>query len=107
MKKLIALLIVLAFVIWIPGFVVAKKDKNVENKVDQQSASQFCEANDNMGYNSMGRCVRVYMACYGPGNTEAVCICRNFQNESPTAFYTEFNNLNECINFERQGYVFE
>jgi hypothetical protein len=107
MKKALALLLVLAFVIWIPGSVVAKKDKDFESQADEQSASQFCDANHNMGYNSKGRCVRVYMACYGPGNTEAVCVCRNYQNESPTAFFTNFNNLNECINFERQGYVFE
>lgn len=105
MKKLIALLIVLAFVIWIPGSVVAKKD--VDNQVDQQNASQYCKANDNMGYNSLGRCVRVYMACNGPGNTEAVCICRTYQDEDPTGFYTEYNNLGECIGFQRDGYVHE
>jgi hypothetical protein len=107
MKKLIALLIVLAFVIWIPGSVVAKKD--VKQQVDQENAVQYCEANDNMGYNSLGRCVRVYMACYGPGNTEAVCICTKHQNEDPIGFYNEsgFNNLDECINFQRHGYVFE
>ena len=105
MKKLIALLIVLAFVIWIPSSVVAKKD--VDNQVDQQNASQYCDANNNMGYNSLGRCVRVYMACNGPGNTEAVCICRTYQDENPTGFYTEYNSLGECINFQRHGYVFE
>ena len=105
MKKFIALLIVLAFVIWIPGSVVAKKD--VDHQADQQTAAQYCKANNNMGYNSLGRCVRVYMACNGPGNTEAVCICRTFQDESPTDFYTEYNNLGECINYQRHGYVFE
>ena len=105
MKKLIALLIVLTFVIWIPGSVVAKKD--VENQAEQLNASQYCKANDNMGFNSLGRCVRLYMACNGPGNTEALCICRTFQNEEPTEFYTEYNNLGECINYQRHGYVFE
>ena len=101
MKKSIGLLIALAFVIWIPGSVVAKKD------VDQQNASQYCKANDNMGYNNLGRCVRVYMACNGPGNTEAVCICKTYQHEDPEGFYTEYNNLGECISFHRDGYVHE
>ena len=79
MKKIIALLIVLTFVIGIPGAVVAK--------VDQENASQFCKANDNMGYNNLGRCVRVYTACYGPGNTEAVCVCKTYQSEDSTGFY--------------------
>ena len=107
MKKLMALSIVLAFVIWIPGSVVAKKV--VDNQGEQQNASQYCEANGNMGYDSLGRCVRVYMACYGPGNTEAVCICTKHQNEDPIGFYTEsgFNNLDECINFQRHGYPCE
>jgi len=105
MKKLIGLLIVLAFVIWIPGSAVAEKD--VDNQVDPQNAAQYCEANDNMGYNSLGRCVRVYMACHGPGNTEAVCICRTYQDENPTEFYDAYNNLGECISFQRDGYVHE
>lgn len=107
MKKLIALLIVLTFVIWIPGSVVAKKV--VKNQVEEQNAAQFCEANGNMGFNSLGRCVRVYMACNGPGNTGAVCLCRQLQNNNPQVFYNEsgFNNLDECINFQRNGYVFE
>ena len=105
MKKLIALLIVLAFVIWIPGSVVARKD--VKNQVEQQNAAQYCEANDNMGYDSLARCVRVYMACNGPGNTGAVCICRQYQDNDPKGFYDAFNNFDECINFQRHGYVFE
>ena len=105
MKKLIGLLIVLAFVIWIPGSVVAKMD--VDNQVAQQNASQYCKANDNMGYNSLGRCVRVYMVCSGPGNMEAACICRAYQDEDPTGFFTEYNNQEECVSFHRDGYVHE
>ena len=85
MKRLIALLIVLAFVIWIPGSVVAKKDDN--NQANQQNAAQYCKANDNLGYDSLGRCVRLVMACNGPGNTEAICTCRIFQDENPEGFY--------------------
>lgn len=105
MKKLIALLIVLTFVFCIPGSGVAKKE--VKNQADEQNAMQYCEANGNMGFNSLGRCVRLYMACNGPGNTEAVCICKTFQDEEPTEFYTEYNNLDECISFHRDGYVHE
>ena len=99
MKKFIALLIVLTFVIGIPGAVVAK--------VDQENANQFCKANNNMGYNNLGRCVRVYTACYRPGNMEAVCVCETYQSEDSTGFYTEYNNLAECISFQRDGYVHE
>lgn len=105
MKKLIALLIVLTFVIWIPSSVLAKKD--VDNQVDQQNASQYCKANNNMGYSSLGRCVRLYVACNEHGNTEAVCICKTYQEEDPPGFYTEYNNLGECISFQRDGYVHE
>ena len=105
MKKLIALLIALAFVIGIPGSVIAEKD--VDKQVDQQNASQYCTANDNMGYNNLGRCVRVYMACNGPGIMEAACICRIYQDEDPTGFFTEYNNQEECISYHRDGYVHE
>jgi hypothetical protein len=99
MKRLIALVVVLVVVLGASFIAVANND-------DYKNASQFCEANEDLGV-SHGKCVSTVNACFRDGNTGPVCICKFFLYALPDDFYTEFNNLGECISYIRHGYVFE
>lgn len=100
MKGLIALILLLAFVFGGSATILAKDD-------DHPEALQWCEANENLGYKNIGRCVRAFMSCYAPGNTGAECACEDFLNGNPQEFYVEYNNMATCINHLRYGYAFE
>jgi len=106
MRKFVALAIVLAFVIVVPASTLAK-GKKTPKSIEFTSAAQFCDANGNLGYGSFGECMSIFRACYGPGNSGAVCVCKQFQTGEPQQFYVQYNNLDECVNFMRHGYVFE
>ena len=100
MKRLIALMIMLTFVVGVPSAVFA-------NGEDIKNASQWCTANDDLNLKNHGSCVSLVRACEGPGNTGPVCSCKEFLYRIPSAFYTEYNNLGECISHFQQGYVAE
>ncbi len=106
MKKLLILMILFAFVVGVPGSVLAKKKKDKED-IKLTSASQFCEANGNLGYSSLGDCIDIFLTTYGPGNSGPVGVCKEFLNKDPEQFYERYNNLDECVNFLRTGYVHE
>ena len=97
MKRLTALIIMLIFVAVIPVAVFA-------NDV-QQNASQWCTANDDLGYKNHGTCVSIVKACEEPGNTGPVCSCKEYLNFDPTGFYNEYNSLDECVDHLRLGYI--
>ncbi len=99
MKKLFVLTVLLLFVIGLPGATLANGLYS--------NAAQSCKDNDNWGYSSFGKCVSILRACEGPGNTDAVCTCKVFLDTAPSAFFVAYNNMGECINYERFGYVFE
>jgi hypothetical protein len=98
MKRLIALMIVLAFVAVVPSAVFA-------NGVVYKNASQWCTANDDLQLKNHGTCVSLVKACEEQGNTGPVCSCKEFLNADPTGFYVEYNNLDECIDHLRLGYI--
>ena len=98
MKTLLALMIMLTLAVCIPVPVLA-------NDGDYKNASEWCMANDNLGYSSHGQCVRYVMACYGRGNTGPLCACRDYLNNNPVGFYEEYNNLGECVSHLRHGFV--
>jgi len=106
MKKFVILTILIAFVIGVPASMLAKgKDK--PTSIEFMNAAQFCDANGNLGYGSFGQCMSIFRACYGPGNSGAICVCKQFQKGEPQQFYVQYNNLDECVNFIRTGYVYE
>ena len=105
MKKFVTLTILLAFVVVAPTSALAKKEATTKS-LEFMSAAQFCDANGNLG-GSFGDCMSIFRACYGPGNSGAVCVCKQFQKGEPQKFYVQYNNLDECVNFMRQGFVFE
>jgi len=98
MKRLFALTMVLVFVVGIPFSVLA-------NDGEYRNVSQFCTANDDLGYSSHGQCVSYLRACYGPGNSGPMCVCRDYLNSDPQGFYDMYNNLRACISHLRHGYV--
>lgn len=100
MKRFIALMLLLAFVFGGSFAALAKDDLYSE-------ALQRCEANENLGYKNLGRCVKAFMACNSPENAGAECVCTDFQNNEPLIFYDQYDNLATCINHLRYGYVFE
>jgi hypothetical protein len=114
MKKSVAFIVLLLFVIGIPAtslalllFVIGIPATSLAINGEYSNAAQNCKANDNLGYSSLGKCISVLRACDGLGNTEAVCTCKEFLNSAPVGFFDTYNNTAECINFQRHGYVFE
>jgi hypothetical protein len=102
MKRLIALSILLVFVIGTPMLLFAKKEKG-----EDKTYAQFCMANGNLGYRSLGECVAVLSSCNRPGNTGPECACEEFLNNDPQGFYVEYNSFAECISHLRDGFVSE
>jgi len=97
MKKAILLTVLLAFVFTLPAAALA----------ELTNASEFCAANDDLGFRNHGQCVSSITSCYGPGGEGAGCACKQFMSNDPTGFYTEYNNLDECINHLQYGFVKE
>ena len=95
MKKLIALTALLAFIVGTSVCVLANDDEST-------NASNFCKANEDLGYINHGQCVSVLMAPDGPVKT-----CKQLLNDDPEEFYDEYNNLGECISHTQDGYVSE
>ena len=93
MKKLIVLTILLAFVVGVPGTALAGGNENV---------SQFCKANNDLGFSNHGKCVSSLM---GPDG--AAMICKQILNADPDEFYGDYNNLEGCINHIQLGYITE
>jgi len=77
------------------------------NDDEYKSMSQFCKANNDLGYASHGKCVSVMMICENFENDGPVCTCKTFLNNDPTGFYEMYNSIGECINFLDVGYVEE
>jgi hypothetical protein len=100
MKKLILLTLLMAFIVGLPITTFAKNDAFI-------NPSQWCTANDDLGLSSHGACVKYLMACKGPGDTGPLCGCRELLDFSPQGFYGEYNNLAECVNHLKYGYVFD
>ena len=100
MKRLILIFMMLAFMAGFPTSLLANSD-------GYQNASQFCKANDNLSYKNHGLCVSIANNCYKGGNKEALCLCKTFLSGDPEEFYSEYNNLGECINHIELGYVTE
>lgn len=97
MIKHLAVAIILAFVVCTPGMLFADSE--------YKNASEWCKANDELGYKKHGQCVSFVTLCYERGNTGPVCACKEYMNNTPVGFYVEYNNLGECISHLRQGYV--
>src|SRR4030042_2349884 len=95
MKTPLSLMIMLVLAICLSTPVLA----NAEND------SQWCKANDNLGYSSHGQCVRYVKACNEPGNTGPLCACRTYLNNDPEGFYVEYNNLGEWISHLQDGFI--
>lgn len=98
MKTSLAFIMMLVLVVGISAPVLAI-DGEFKN------ASQWCKANDDLGYASHGQCVRFFRACYEPGNTGPLCVCRDYFDNDPTGFNDVYNNLGECVSHLRQGFV--
>lgn len=92
MKKLIVLTVLLAFVVGSPVTVLA-------NGSEIKNASQYCKANNDLGFSNHGKCVSLLMAQDGP-----VKICKEMLNTNPGEFYETYNNLGGCISHIRLGY---
>jgi len=98
MKRLITLMIMLAFIAVVPSTVFA-------NGAVYKNVSQWCTANDDLNMNNHGSCVKFMKACEEQGNNGPVCSCKELQDSNPTGFYEEYNNLGECISHLRLGYI--
>jgi hypothetical protein len=71
------------------------------------NASQFCKANGELGYSSHGKCVSILLGAYERDENGPVYFCKEFLNNDPEGFYTEYNNIGECISHLVNGYVSE
>ena len=89
------------------SLVVAFAAATLANDLGPKYAEQFCAANDDLGFSNHGKCVALIATCYGPRGEKAICVCKEFLAEDPSGFYTEYNNLGECVNHLQNGYVFE
>ncbi len=102
MKRFAILTILLVVFVGIPLSTLGKSGND-----ESGSAAQFCKANDNLGYSSLGQCINIFKTSYSPGNSGPVGVCKEFLNKDPEQFYDSYNNLDECVNFLRTGYVHE
>jgi hypothetical protein len=100
MKRLIILTTLFVFAFGMPCSISA-------NFVEYQNMSKFCEANNDLGYQSHGKCVSIMMACENFGDDGPLCSCKEFLNKDPAGFYEMYNNIGECINYLELGYVAE
>jgi hypothetical protein len=98
MKISIILTLLLAFIIGLPPAILANYD-------GYQNASQWCTANDDLLLKNHGACVSYLRACKGPDDTGPMCACKELLDSNPDGFYAEYNNLNECVNHLKDGYV--
>ena len=99
MKGPIALTLAMAFLfgVILMGSAVAGEHVN---------ASQFCKANGELGYASHGKCVSI-LGAYERDENGPAYFCKEFSNNSPESFYTEYNNMGECVSHLVNGYVSE
>jgi hypothetical protein len=94
MKKMIVFIMLLSLVLVIPSAAFA-------NNISPKEAAAYCAANDNLGFQNQGQCVRYLRVCYGPGNTGPLCVCNGFLLERPQDFYDMYNNIGHCISHLR------
>lgn len=100
MKRLIVFTMMMAFIFGVSGVLFAG-DGDIEN------ASQWCTANDDLGYSNHGTCVKFIMSSKGPGDIGSVIACKELLDYSPQIFYDKYNNLTECVSHLQDGYVVE
>ncbi len=98
MKTSLAFIIMLVLVVGISVPVLAIDG-------EYKNASQWCKANDDLGYRNHGQCVRSFTACYGRGNTGPLCACKDYLDSNPGGFHEEYNNLGECVSHLWHGFV--